>query len=308
MKKILALVIICFCFILTGCGNSGAGLVQNSDGTVVEFYYVPFPQEELTKNFVSQQKIYSILQDIKIEMDSEIFEKLINDFQKQVEKDNRYTLEEKKNMVKGVTYSSNLPNAGNFFIDDITSIRYQINFPNAEAYTLFKTANKEISEEKTVQVINNFLTKTQVVKKDPLINTMFENTLTVGQFFLGKTNEIMQKHLGAGWDALKNDLNFEENAAKFSYTYVVPTKRVHSNANSITKDQDGYYYHTWEINLKDVNKDGKLNVQIEYWTTTANKWVWYAGALIGAGIVCLAVYLVAKRKEKREIKDFTSEN
>ena len=59
MKKILLLLLLCVCFVFTGCNNlGGVGLHQYSDGTVVEYYFIPFDaQEMVTYANISQLEI-----------------------------------------------------------------------------------------------------------------------------------------------------------------------------------------------------------------------------------------------------------
>ena len=106
------------------------------------------------------------------------------------------------------------------------------------------------------------------------------------------------------WDMIRYYTQYDIYSSKFNYTYVVPTSRLHSNANSITKKSNGYYYHTWQINANNIDEQNNSIIQIEYWTVTANKAVWYVITLLISGIVISCVYLKARKQEQQKAKEF----
>lgn len=299
MKKIIIAILLCVCFVLTGCSYGGAGLAQNSDGTVTEYYFVPFPEEELLSLGVSKTEIYNILLELKKDLDTNTFGPLIDAYQKRIEENADYSFEQKKTLVDGVRYESNLPIPGQILLGYHTKIQYQIYFDSALCYAEFKNANPQIKEEKVVQTKKTLFTTTSIVKKDPLFDVVYKQSVTIGKNFTNKVNETMQQFLPTKWEFIKEQLNFEENSSKFSYSYIVPSKRVHSNAKHVQRGENGYYYHTWEIDLNNVDENGVPLINIEYWTTTANRAVWYVLAVIGGGIIAAAVYIVGSKKEKQ---------
>lgn len=301
MKKIIILAVLMLCFVFSGCSYSGAGLVQNSDGTIVEYYYIPFPEKEFYLNGVSLSKINEVLADVKREMDLNFFAKRMDDYYKRIEESEEYTLSQKEKLVSGVKYSSNLSQIDSVARGYIDTVQYTVTFDNSTCYKEFKSANSQISEKKEVVTERNFFTTTTRVVKDPIFECAFNETLKTGEYFINLINTKMEEHFGQTfWNHLKIKLNYDEYSSKFNYSYVVPTARIHSTASSVQRGNDGYYYHTWEINLNQENMD----VNIEYWTTTANKEVWYLTFLLISGTVAGLVYFVAKRKGSSDKKYF----
>ncbi len=305
MKKLVILLGLMLCLVFSGCSYSGAGLVQNSDGTVVEYYYIPFAEKEFALNGVSSTKISELLEDIKKEMDLNFFAKRMDDYYKRIEASEEYTLLQKEKLVSGVEYSSNISKHGELARGYLDVIQYKVTFANSTCYKEFKSANSQISEDKEVVTEKNLFTTTTRVVKDPIFECAFNETLTTGEYFINLVNTKMEEHFGLNfWNHIKTKLNYDEYSSKFNYSYVVPTSRIHSTANHVQRGNDGYYYHTWEIDLNDTNN----NINIEYWTTTANKEVWYLTFLLISGIVAFGVYMFARKKEKEEIKSFDKQN
>ncbi len=307
MKKIFLLLILCVCFIFSGCSNlGGVELMQNADGSVVESYYVPFPKAEILnwaqENYINPpEKISTILRHVKNDYD-EYFSDLISEYKQNVDENNNYTQSEKEELKNGISFESNLLDDNILRgIDDY--IVYQLNFSNSSCYKSFKNLTPELSENKVVINENNILTKTNRIQKDPLLDKMVESSLTLGKQLINKIEERMKNEIGTiRWNNLRNTLNFAECSNNFEYTYVVPTARLKSNADSIEKN-DGYYYHTWKIPFDNLDENGDSIVKIEYWTTTANRWIWYVFSLTGAMVVICIVAIYGKIKNQKANKE-----
>ena len=290
---------------MCGCNYAEVGLVQNSDGTIIEYYYIPFPERELEQNGVSLQTTRTrILSSIKAECD-EIFTDFINDYQSRVSNSQKYTIEEKTILIEGVTFTSTLPQGYTNLLNYYSGIRYEVHFKNSICYQEFKNANDIIKEEKIVETTSNLFTTTTKIVKDPIFDKIASDSIALGQKCVNAANRIMEECLGAAlWGRLKSDLNYAEYASKFTYTYIVPTARVHTNADSVQKSTEGYYYHTWEINVDNIGENGESIVQIQYWTVSANRWVWYLTALIIASGITVAAILIGRHKEKKIVQNF----
>ena len=302
MKKILIILLVCLCFLASGCSYGGAGLVMNSNGSVVEYYYVPFPEKELLENGATVDQLNKVLINLKnyLEIDTQLdpsdglFAQLINSYQSKIAQSDKYTLEQKTALVSGVTYKMTLVDNNDDNYQD--GIRFLFNFANSTCYAEFKNINNYISEEKTVEKINNFFTTTTKVVKDPIFDKITSSALTIGTTCLNLVDQQMTKVFGlAGWEIMKYNLNYNKYSSMFEYTYTVPTTRIHTNADSISKDSNGYYYHTWKVNLNNLDETGNSKIQIEYWTITANKWVWYVGSLVVAGLIITACLFTKKK-------------
>lgn len=307
MKKIVLLLLLCLCFIITGCSqNGGMMLIKKPNGTLIERYFVPFPQDEIIRltgnNILAQQKVSELLSNVKSECDSQIFDTLINNFKQALIYDTTLSQEEKEYLFAGVEYSSNIPSENFYILGSITDISYEITFKDSDCYNYFKKSNNFINEEKVIEISSNIFTTTTKVIKDPLFDNIFQNTITIGQNFVTQVeNQMINVYGNYTWQELKEALNFDECASKFTFTYVVPSARFHSNASEITQS-GGYYYHTWNIPKDNLDENGNSVVKMEYWTISANRWVWYAVTLFGAFVVALLVYSIGKLKEENKNK------
>ncbi len=308
MKKTILILLACICFVLAGCSTGEVGLVQNSDGSVLEYYYVPFPEQELMAQGISLDTTRNeILPSVKQELD-EMFSGYLSVYRQQVTNNEEYTQEEKDYLINGVTIKSNLPSDFLLVANYYTGIRYEINCVDSTCYNAFKNINESLKEERITETTSNLFTTTTKVTKDPIFDKLVSEALTIGKACVNRADEIMAQKLGdEQWSSIKADLNYSTYANKFAYTYVVPTARVHSNATTVQKGEDGYYYHTWEINIDNLDEEGNSIVNIQYWTVTANKAVWYVLAVIVAATIITTVIIVAKKQEKRQKEKFDAE-
>lgn len=305
MKKCFLIVfLLCFCFIFAGCsGNPEVGLVNNSDGTIIEYYYIPFPEEEMQKLLPSGEgsKLITVKNKIKEECDK-IFQNYINLYQSAIELSENFSLEEKTELIKGVTYKSNLSEGNDVIYFLIDHIRYTLNFDNSKCYSVFKNINTEIQEEKQTVTEKTLFTTTTKVIKDPIFNKIASESITLGQQCINVANSLMAEGLGdKNWESLKEKLPGYSNGIKqFNYVYIVPTARLHSNADEIIQDGN-YYYHVWKINTNTLNENSNSIIKIEYWTISANRVTWYILAIGISIIVITIIYFVGKSKEKNNL-------
>lgn len=305
MKKIVLLLLVCFCLLTAGCSYGEVGLVQNSNGAIKEYYYIPIPEKELLTMGVTQGQIEDIIVDIRDECNSTIFDSLINSYQQAVSK-TTYSFEQKAKLINGVGYSCKLETDANNNL--YTAIKYEINFANSTCFQIFKKVNSYTAEDKVTETKNYLFTTVTKVVKDPIFDKIANDALTTGKIAINKAEQIMVDNLGDDvWNNIKTELKYDKFLNKFNYFYVVPTKRIHTNADSVAKDDDGYYHHKWTVNLNNLKEDGDSIIKIEYWTVSANRAVWYIVALIISGVIITTVYFVAKNKEKQNKEKFKIE-
>ena len=308
MKKTIFIILLCCCLILVGCDYSGSGMIINADGTIKEYYYVVYPEAELTTPIQQGQEAYinfnisrtKILPKIKEECDK-LFVGLLDGYQTRVKNSQEISAEEKMELISGVSIASNLPSNLASVIGTYTQIKYEISYANSTCYKLFKQINDYVDEDKEVVEINNFFTTTTKVIKDPILDKITQDAITIGQTCVNLANSIMENELGTAlWEQIKDGLNYDKFANTFKYTYVVPSARIHTNADSVERAKNGYYYHTWEIDLQNLSDSGESLIKIEYWTVTANTYVWYICALVISGGIIAGIIIYAKKKEKEK--------
>lgn len=323
-KKILVVLLLMVCLLFAGCDSVGTvGLVQNADGTVTEFYIIPYAEQEMINFGLTAEESKTIKAKAKTALDSAI-EGYIDAYKARIDANENYTNAEKEYLKGGVTTSNSFINKTeqNFTFDlgtgtatpndYITYIRYELYFKDSTCYKEFKNANDVINEDKEIITERHLFTTTTKVVKDPLFDKMRDETLTLSNYMVGVIRDTVIDVLAGEnptedklqqaqerWNTIKLGVDFEGKSSSFIYWYVVPTARLKSNAQTV-KYQDGYYWHGWQISSNNSSMTGD-NIKFEYWTTTANKAVWYGFAVIGAIVIMLITFIKAKKQEKKEI-------
>lgn len=304
MKKIiLCLLLLLAPIFISGCSESaGVGLIKNADGTIVEYYYIPFYEEDMiATGLVTKNQTEQIKANIKVAMNNQ-FNEYLNKYKQKINSSTDYTETEKEKLLTSITISENIVVGIPPYLQsqNAKNIIYRLNFENTTSYLEFKNANEIIAEPKEVITINNFFTITTKVVKDPLFDNLVNGSLTLAQRCVELAEEQMQNVIGENkWNELKEEINFTTRSQTFDYVYIVPSARYHSNANSII-EQDGYYYHTWTFNINNNKLQSPLDIQ--YWTTQANRPVWYFTIIGISAIVVVGVYIAGKRKESKNNK------
>lgn len=316
MKKFLVAVLILTCFIFAGCSSVGTvGLIQSSDGSVIEFYRIPYAETELLNAGITEVENENIKKTAKQKLD-EYFLSLIQSYKEKIDANETYTDEQKQDLKKGVRFISNINNSQSENPEKLEYIQYEVYFDNSTCYLQFKDANELLKEPKEVVVEKTLFTTTTKVVKHPVFDNIVQESVTLGNHVVETIENVVidvlsgvnatptQRTIAENrWNYIKILLNYNTTANSFSYCYVVPSARFHSNANKVIA-QNGYYYHFWDVDSNNTNLSENKKVHIEYWTTTANKPIWYAVAVLG-GIITIAItYVVYKKNKRKEEKDF----
>lgn len=309
MKKILLVLLLCVCFIFTGCTSlGGVGLKQNSDGTIVEYFFIPFnSQEMVTYTDITTAEILQIRTNIRVACDN-LMKSYIDEYKARIDASEDYTDEQKEILKEhGVLFDSNFNNKTEYLhgFESSNYIIYELFFANKLCYLEFKGANPELQEQKETVTESNFFTTTTKTIKDPIFDNTVISTITLGKYFTEACKEQMINVIGqARWNINKQILKFDECSELYAYCYVVPTARLHSNADEVVC-LEGYYYHIWQVPANNLSLPDGERVVFEYWTTIANKHVWYILALIIAGAIIAGTIIYAKQKEKKEVEELT---
>ena len=274
-----------------------------------EYYYVPFPEKELLQNGINSFQLQQVLSNTKeyLEYDSKVdpgdglFAHLINEYQQKIGESTKYTTQQKAALISGVTYKMTLVDNDGDNLKD--GIKFQFDFKNSTCYAEFKGINDYTAEDKVVETIDTIFTTTTKIVKDPIFDKITSNSITIGMACLDLVDKQMEDVFGfAGWEDLKYRLDYNKYSSQFDYTLIVPTSRIHTNAPSIEKDSSGTYYHTWTVNLNNVDENGNSKIQIEYWTTKANKWVWYVFSGVVAAAIITTTFIIGNKNEKQKEK------
>lgn len=330
-KCLLLVLLLTVCLLFSGCNKVGTvGFAQNSDGTITEFYIIPYAEQEMINYGLTEEESKKIKKQAQQQLDT-TFAGYIENYKVRIDANEKYSESQKKYLKEGITISNSFINKTeqNFTFnlgdgsatpnDYITYIRYELYFKDSTCYKEFKNANDILSEEKVIVEENHFFTTTTKVIKDPIFDKIKDETITLSNYLVGAIKGIIlnvmagenptQETLEATnnrWSIISNGINFDEASKYFTYCYIVPSARIKSNAQQVVY-QDGYYWHMWQIK-SDNSSEGGANISFEYWTVTANKYVWYCFAVLGAVVVMLIVYLKSRKQEKQEIENLTKDD
>jgi len=122
-------------------------------------------------------------------------------------------------------------------------------------------------------------------------------------YFKGNLNHFMQNSL---YQTLKSSIYlkkyfniFDEEDVNLTYSYLAGSSRYKSNADSISYAGDGYYSHTWNVDINNPDKEIYFSVRL------ANRWIWYVLAIGISLIVCFILVVIAlilkiKNRPKQE--------
>jgi len=301
MKKICIILLICVCFLITGCSSIGeVGLIQNPEGSVIEYYHIPFPETKLLNAGINKTELLLIKNNINIYA-KEVLQSYYNNFKKYVENDERLTQEQKIFITYGVKIYSSLDENrieeiwwGDLEVVD--SLQFQIYYVNTDCYLYFKNANELIKENKETITTSNFFTTTVKTVKDPVFDKVVEESVTLGKRLVEIGQNQFTKVIGnLRWQAVKLQLNFDTYANMFNYCYYSPTPRLHSNAHTVQKISNGFYAHVWTIDANNASSENPI--KIEYWLVSANKVNWYITALIVSVVIIGSVIIISKKKK-----------
>ena len=80
---------------------------------------------------------------------------------------------------------------------------------------------------------------------------------------------------------------FDEEDVNLTYSYLAGSSRYKSNADSISYAGDGYYSHTWNVDINNPDKEIYFSVRL------ANRWIWYVLAIGISLIVCFILVVIA---------------
>jgi len=261
MKKICLLILICFCFVITGCSAScETGFIKSPSGSIIEFYQMPFEESKLLSAGVTGFEITRIKNNINNSIKEEL-NNYYQTFKTYVENDSSLTKKEKTFITYGVIIQSSMDQkkVEDIWFGDLNKVdclEYQIYYINSTCYSYFKKAN-QLNEHQKNLTTKKFFTTTVKVTKD------FNESVNLSK----KIITICENEFARGlippnnWNLIKPQINFDSITSNVTYSYLSPTKRLHSNANIIEKIDEGYYKHTWVINTNNAELDQPIKIE-----------------------------------------------
>ncbi len=241
---ILMLISICFC--LAGCSQVEYTTYINDNGTIDEYLTISLDSNTLTKHGfnieVEKLNIQTFAQDTVKNLIAEYEQKLLQDYNQ-----TNITSEEYENYTQTITLIEQ-PWQNNTYV-------IGIQFANRGAYNkyyqLLNTSGQSYSNEEIIK--KPFYTKTYYYRVSNYAKYgLFAH---INEYYSTRYNSISEK-------------------TTLKYSYMVPSRRFHSNADEISVDSNGNYIHTWNIESTNLDK------QLYFYTTKANAGFWVSICIV----------------------------
>ena len=271
MKKIIA-IIFCLCLsigLFSGCSTVSYGLVQYSDGQILQSFSTVLDEDVLTENGYVIEGGDGVKNKIK-----SVYTNLVNELQSDFET---------RILVSGnfQIYNIVMQDIKNATItDEDNVITLQILFKNLTNYRYFYDLVKDSEEDNS---------NSDTITEYPFYNVITTKTYTKfynyreNPHFLNAENEI--KEYFASSDFTIDDMGF-------NYCYGLPSSsKFKSNADYIYS-QNGIDIHIWKLDSSELNKE------IEFYRIQIKPTLWYvlAVALTFILLVILVVTCLIKNK------------
>ncbi|MGN1227273.1 MAG: hypothetical protein ACI4TX_01370 [Christensenellales bacterium] len=279
--KILSLFCcIAICFIFGGCATVTYSLIKKDD-VILQQIKIELDSEDIENHSAD-------LQDIKSNIES--YAKTYDDNMKALFMSNLITLsmgsleEQVLANLLNKSVATSYYWAGNTFYYDIQFSAIISNdaqyLPVENVYYYFYTG-KFVPDDEDVGDV-------EVVQKDDLFIKMYKETYTTS-FDSALCTIAEQKFLEK-----YESYGFTLEDVAYVYKYGQKYSRLHSDADSITKEDD-VYIHTWNLESKDQT--------ISLFRTYANANAWYILAVLGGVLVTVIIIVIAKIKGKKTVKN-----
>ncbi len=263
----LMLLISALCFF--GCSEISGVTRVNTDGSIEEFVLITLKEEEINAQGYSIDEIKEDVERIAMRealivvenFRSRIFEEMANAAQTE-----QFKLQEYINGIEII--GSNGWNDNSFIIgikfNDVNVYRY---------YYELKDNSVVMNEEK---------------------HFLYNKISYTASNMFAEHNEIYERvynELSATYPDFTNEDN------EVTYTYVADTRREHSNADSVVR-QDNKYYHIWSVNPDEINDNIVFYFNI---ANRSNCILMCIGISVFVSIILVIVgVIVDKRKNKKE--------
>lgn len=264
MKKIIA-IIFCLCLsigLFSGCSTVSYGLVQYSDGQILQSFSTILDEEVLTQNGYDIEGEGGVKEKIK-----SVYTNLVNDLKNDFET---------RILVSGNVqiYNIVMQDIRNATItDEDNVITLQILFKNLTNYRYFYNLVKDSEDDSA---------NSDIITEYPFYNVITTKTYTKfynyreNPYFLNAENEI--KDYFAGSDFTIEDVGF-------NYCYGLPSSSKYKSNADYIYSQNGIDIHIWKLD------SGELNKEIEFYRIQIKPMLWYVLA-IGLTLILLVIIVV----------------
>lgn len=293
MKKLLALLFCGLCVLtLSGCQSSSLATINSSSNLnmqvvagktfVSQKFSFPTYAKTLIKNGQSQDEVEEYISELEISIREQVYNKMYLSYYAVYASrpDNNYLIGSKQVEFNTATYNSKSD-----------KIEFSFNFNSYAAWNYYHPSDDE-SDESDNENDNLFLNISSSQAEFPFSQQVGGESL--GERYAAIIDTALLNHFSQT-DVDKLD------EMSFSYDYVTPHKRLHSNSDEKVTNS-GYYHHIWSLSRS--NLDSEKTVEVK--TVSAVRGWWYlvvlGSVLVATGIGCLTIFIVNKTKKKNTNK------
>lgn len=287
MKKkiIYFLPILLFIFLFSACSSEKPisydnsivfSLSISSQGEICQEISFPTGEEEMNLN---EEENSSYIKELINKIKHSVFFSYFYNF---------YNISQKVNneyKLGGENVNYTLPT----YMEEEGKISFTFNFATAEAWDAYHP--KEESEEDGFVIEKGvFITKGKangnfVFNEKVLIE---EKEMTIGEYFYTILSTTREKYFSG-----------ELEKPDFVYKYSHYSSKIHTNADEKVDNSSGYV-NVWRLNFEELGSEKN----IEIYTYSPNRWIWYTlalgGTILGVIIACLVKWLCGNKERKKE--------
>lgn len=269
------LMIMCCTFLLCGCATVSYTIVEGEDGSVGQIIEIELDTQQLGTAGATSSQIEKMKSDIKAIISTKQSQ-LFQAYRTKLENDASLTESQKQTLSRALAVDTKI-------IDD--SIVGTLDFENVVAYYYFYDIDPtEDDGEDNISQENDGLFYERYIQKT---KTIFSNQELVDSY-VNLANEYIENLNLTNPSKIKSP--------QFCYTYKTTSTSLGSDADQITKTDDGIE-HTWFMTSDQTQRE------IHFYTRQPRRVVWYAFALGGALILVGVLYVVNFFKVKKQKKD-----
>lgn len=275
-KSILLSLIIFIATLLSGCSQSNYVLIQNNDGTVEQIFSIDLNIDELNNAGITDE---TQIETLKNKLYTEIqtsYTKTMSKYRLSVRTNPQLTEQQKVFYEGGITTQ---------FGWDNNILAIAIKFNSTDIYNYFREF-QNVKDTATLTTSDSLFTTKTTKEILTIYGQIYKDDLTTIQYFKEKYKEYITTNFS---EEIYNKLP----ALKFTYSYITPTSRIHSDSDQFLITNLGYM-HIWNF---DENEE---SFKISIYTLTARPIAWYLLALT-ITFIFIAIFLVVVyfKKDKR---------
>lgn len=276
MKKFLVIILMLFCFVITGCAKV-TYTIYNDGVTIEQHITVELDKADIESKGATVESVVASIDEFwtrymssaKLAYESNVNNLYITE---KISASDREVLRNAVEIKRTNTKEEPLKYIYSILYNYVATST--ITIPSENVFYLFNYGKLELDEEDTSdQNENEYEEKLFTITVKSTNPTIFSGVQTIENYFLTQLSAY----------------NFTLDDVAYVYESATPYRRLHSDCDEI-RYENGMYIHKWNIETNDE--------QITLYRTYANTPIWYAIALGGSVIAMLIVGVIVLIKKK----------